>query len=175
MSEFSTTLSGGHGATAAAHHDNHDAKGPAQYLLTLIALLTLTAITVGVSYIDFGSGNIVVAVMVATAKAILVGLIFMHLLHDKKINAVIFVSAFLFLSLLFLFTLLDVGSRETVTYSKPPVGGVPQESMRIATAIEGKPVPAQTKPTPAISSAPAFANATAEPAPAAPVAAGEKK
>ena len=174
MSDHSTTLNRGHATANAAHHDDHDAKGPLQYLLTLLALLTLTAITVGVSYIDFGSGNIVVAVIVATAKAILVGLIFMHLLHDKKINAVIFVSAFLFLSLLFLFTLLDVGSREVVTYSKPPAGGVPQDSMKVATAVDGKPVPAQPKPTPAVSSAPAFATGTPE-APSVTPGAVEKK
>jgi hypothetical protein len=110
----------------------------------------------------------VVAVVVATTKAILVGLIFMHLLHDKKINAAIFVAAFLFLSLLFLFTLLDEGSRQTLNVSRPPAGGIPQDSMKIATAIDGKPavVSLQAKPTPAASSAPVFANPAAQPAPA---------
>lgn len=141
-------------AAHAAHHDR-EANAPLHYLLTLLALLTLTAITVGVSYIDFGAGNIIVAVVVATIKAILVGLIFMHLLHDKKINAVIFVAAFLFLSLLFLFTFLDQGSRELPTVSKPPAGGFPAKDMQRATAVDGQEVGATApKPTPATSSAP---------------------
>jgi cytochrome c oxidase subunit IV len=150
--------------TAAGHHEHGNA--PLQYLLTLLALLTLTAITVGVSYLDFGSGNIIVAVLVATVKAILVGLIFMHLLHDKKINAVIFVAAFLFLSLLFLFSFLDQGSRYLPPVSKPPAGGFPAKDMQRATAIEGNPVGTESpKPTPAMSSAPG-GSATAVPAPA---------
>ncbi len=140
--------------TSHTAHD-HDAHAPRTYLLTLSALLALTAITVGVSYIDFGSGNIVVAVMVATVKAILVGLIFMHLLHDKKINAVIFVAAFLFLSLLFLFSFLDQDSRNPPIVSRPPAGGFPAQDMQRATAIDGKPVGTEApKPTPAMSSAP---------------------
>jgi cytochrome c oxidase subunit IV len=151
-------------STAAAHHEHGNA--PLQYLLTLIALLTLTGITVGVSYLDFGSGNIIVAVLVATVKAILVGLIFMHLLHDKKINAVIFVAAFLFLSLLFLFSFLDQGSRYLPAVSKPPAGGFPAKDMQRATAIEGNPVGTEPpKPTPAMSSAPG-GSAAAVPAPA---------
>ena len=92
--------------------------------ITLLALLTLTVITVAVSYIDFGAGNIVVAVTVATIKAFLVGLIFMHLLHDKPINAIIFCAAFLFLSLLFLFTFLDENSRNPIVTSNPPAGSI---------------------------------------------------
>src|SRR5271165_64433 len=145
--------------THAASHDDHEAKAPRTYLLTLIALLTLTVITVAVSYIDFGAGNIVVAVTVATIKAFLVGLIFMHLLHDKPINAIIFCAAFLFLSLLFLFTFLDEDSRNPIVISSPPAGNMPPPNMAVATAIDGKPIGSDVKkPTPAFSSAPAYAN-----------------
>lgn len=173
MSEHTVTQAGQAEAShthATAHHDHH-AKAPRTYLLTLIALLTLTVITVGVSYIDFGAGNIVVAVTVATIKAFLVGLIFMHLLQDKPINAVIFCAAFLFLSLLFLFTFLDENSRNPIVISAPPAGGMPPADMAVATAIDGKPIGSEAKkPTPALSSAPAYANGAA-PA-AAPVATG---
>ena len=82
-----------------------------KYLLTLIALLILTAITVGASYIQFGSGNIVIALAIATLKAIIVGLVFMHLMHDKPVNAVIAVAGFIFLGIFLLFDFLDVGTR----------------------------------------------------------------
>lgn len=83
------------------------------HILTLIALLILTAITVGASYIHFGSGavNIVIALTIATVKATIVGLFFMHLLHDKPVNAVIAVAGFIFLGIFLLFDFLDVGTR----------------------------------------------------------------
>jgi caa(3)-type oxidase subunit IV len=169
MSEHTVTQADQtHAAVHGDHHaGDHHAKAPRTYLLTLIALLTLTVITVGVSYIDFGAGNIVVAVTVATIKAFLVGLIFMHLLQDKPINAVIFCAAFLFLSLLFLFTFLDENSRNPIVISAPPAGGMPPSDMAVATAIDGKPIGSEVKkPTPALSSAPAYPNG-AVPAPAA--------
>jgi len=83
----------------------------AKYLATLVVLLILTAITVGASYINFGSGNIVIALAIATVKAIIVGLIFMHLLHDKPVNAVIAVAGFVFLGIFLMFDFIDVGTR----------------------------------------------------------------
>jgi cytochrome c oxidase subunit 4 len=83
----------------------------AKYLITLVALLILTAITVGASYINFGSGNIVIALTIATIKATIVALIFMHLLHDKPVNAVIAVAGFIFLGIFLMFDFIDVGSR----------------------------------------------------------------
>ncbi|MGA3204008.1 MAG: cytochrome C oxidase subunit IV family protein [Bryobacteraceae bacterium] len=84
------------------------------YLRTLIMLLILTGITVGASYIHFGSGaaNVVVALTIATIKAILVALFFMHLLHDKPVNGLIAAAGFIFLGLFLMFTLLDFDSRQ---------------------------------------------------------------
>ncbi|MEQ1946767.1 MAG: cytochrome C oxidase subunit IV family protein [Bryobacteraceae bacterium] len=82
------------------------------HLLTLLTLLFLTIVTVGASYIDFGSGNIVIALVIATMKASVVALFFMHLLHDKPVNSVIAVSGFLFLGLFLTFVLLDLGYRK---------------------------------------------------------------
>jgi cytochrome c oxidase subunit 4 len=97
----------------SAHNEHaQDPKKEARtYALTLITLLILTVITVGASYIDFGTGNIVIALAIATIKASIVALFFMHLLHDKPVNAVIAVAGFLFLGLFLLFTLIDIGSR----------------------------------------------------------------
>jgi cytochrome c oxidase subunit 4 len=81
------------------------------YAATLITLLILTFITVGASYIDFGSGNIVIALVIATIKASLVGLIFMHLLHDKPIDGLILCAGFLLLSLFLGFCFIDFDSR----------------------------------------------------------------
>jgi len=82
------------------------------YTLTLVVLLILTAITVGASYIQFGSMNVVIALTIATIKGSLVALFFMHLRHDKPVNAVIACAGFLFLGLFLLFTFLDVDTRD---------------------------------------------------------------
>lgn len=84
----------------------------ATYLKTLISLLILTAITVAASYVNFGAMNVVVALTIATIKATLVALFFMHLLHDKPVNGLIACAGFLFLGLFLMFTLLDFDSRE---------------------------------------------------------------
>ena len=61
-----------------AHSKSHS---PLPYLLTLIALLILTGVTVAASYVNFGSStvNVIVAMLIATFKASLVALVFMHL------------------------------------------------------------------------------------------------
>jgi cytochrome c oxidase subunit 4 len=75
------------------------------------ALITLTFLTVKVSYYDFGSFNIIVAILIATMKASLVAAFFMHLRHDKLFNTLAFLSAFLFLAVFILLTYDDVGRR----------------------------------------------------------------
>ena len=94
-----------------AHTTDPKKEGRA-HLLTLLTLLFLTIVTVGASYIDFGSGNIVIALAIATVKATVVALFFMHLLHDKPVNGVIAISGFLFLGIFLTFVLLDLGYRK---------------------------------------------------------------
>lgn len=79
------------------------------------ALIVLTVVTVGASYVDFGPANTVVAVLIATVKAALVASFFMHLRYDKIFNTILFVSAFLFLALFFGFTREDVDYRGDIT------------------------------------------------------------
>ena len=112
----------------------------AKYLATLVVLLILTAITVGASYINFGSGNIVIALSIATVKAIIVALIFMHLLHDKPVNAVIAVAGFLFLGIFLMFDFIDVTTR---TNPQPTnLHASPAVTAPSATAPAAAPAPA---------------------------------
>jgi cytochrome c oxidase subunit 4 len=105
----------------------HQHGGPKVYAAVLTALLVLTAITVTASYIDFGSPavNVVIALAIASIKASLVALYFMHLRYDKPLLSVIFVGGLFFLGLLLMLTMIDAGSRDSVPYwnSKPPAGG----------------------------------------------------
>jgi cytochrome c oxidase subunit IV len=71
------------------------------------ALVVLTAITVAVSYFDFGSLNLVVALGVATIKASLVALWFMHLRYESGLHAFIFLVGIAFLGLFLVIAMLD--------------------------------------------------------------------
>ena len=100
---------------AAVHgHDDHDKNAPKLYLAVLGALLILTFITVGASQVQFGSGmvNVVIALTIATIKASLVALFFMHLIHDKAMNAIILVASFVFLGIFIGFSYGDYATRD---------------------------------------------------------------
>jgi cytochrome c oxidase subunit 4 len=140
-------------STHNAHTDNPQKEARA-HRITLVTLLILTVITVGASYIDFGSGNIVIALAIATVKASIVALFFMHLLHDKPINGVIAVAGFLFLGLFLLFILLDVEGRKDSTPQNCVPGAIcsgarftPPEAAPAAggAAPAGAPAPAADK------------------------------
>ena len=105
-----------HAAGAAHAHPeqelgHHHVSSVAMFRNVLIALLILTAITVVTSRFDFGGANMLIAMAIASVKASLVIAFFMHLKWDTAINKIVFLSSFLFLSLLFLFTLADQATR----------------------------------------------------------------
>lgn len=81
------------------------------YMLVTAGLLILTAITVGISYMDFGVFNLLVAMAVAVGKAALVALFFMHLKYDNKIYLMVFMVALLTLGVLIFLTLADTMTR----------------------------------------------------------------
>jgi caa(3)-type oxidase subunit IV len=96
---------------AEAHDPAHDAEHIAKHLKGYYVvggiLLVFTAITVALSYVNFGSlkANWIVAMVVATFKVSLVGAIFMHLKGEKAtIWRFLFFTAF-FVAGLFLLTL----------------------------------------------------------------------
>ncbi len=57
------------------------------YLIVGALLLTFTAVTVALSYVDFGTrkANIGIAMLVATLKAGAVAAVFMHLAAEKRL------------------------------------------------------------------------------------------
>jgi cytochrome c oxidase subunit 4 len=100
-----------HTEAVHSHEEIHEHGGPAVYARTLLALLILTGITIGASYINLGSGNVVVALIIATLKATLVALFFMHLKWEKPVISIIAMAGFLFLGIFLMFCLLDFDSR----------------------------------------------------------------
>lgn len=80
-----------------AHNVQKHVRG---YLMVGATLLAFTAITVALSYVNFGTqkANIAVAMLVATFKAGLVAAIFMHLAAEKRLiyRVLIFTGLFVF-------------------------------------------------------------------------------
>jgi cytochrome c oxidase subunit 4 len=81
------------------------------YLKVFAALIVLTVVTVWVAQFDFGHLNAFVALLIASVKASVVMLWFMHLKYEDKINQVIFGSAFFFLLLFLALAALDEFTR----------------------------------------------------------------
>lgn len=109
-----------HGNDAHGHadhgHGGHDGEhfahtAPAPMLIgVFVALILLTILTVGVTAVDLGAnGNLIIAMVIATVKAVLVMGYFMHMFWDKRFNVLAFTSSFLFLILFLAMALADRG------------------------------------------------------------------
>lgn len=71
------------------------------------ALVALTVLTVVATRVDLGRLNLAVALGIATTKAALVLLYFMHLRWERRFNAVVLGGTLLFAALFVALTLLD--------------------------------------------------------------------
>jgi cytochrome c oxidase subunit 4 len=77
------------------------------YIIVWITLLVLTAVTWGVSYVNLGLGNVTVALLIASVKAALVALFFMHLRYEKRLVWAFAIVPLFFLALIIFGTLSD--------------------------------------------------------------------
>ncbi|GIW40238.1 MAG: hypothetical protein KatS3mg076_0815 [Candidatus Binatia bacterium] len=90
------------------------------YGIVYAVLVLLTGVTVAVAHFDLGAWSVVVALGVATAKALLVAFVFMHLLESPALARAALVVGLLWFGLLVLLTMGDYGTR---TYVEVALGG----------------------------------------------------
>ena len=89
---------------------------PAKLYVTIWAILmAMTITTVLVARADIGPFNVVVALVIATIKATLVVLFFMHLRYSPKLTMATVVAAMFFLFLLLGLTMTDYLTRAWLT------------------------------------------------------------
>ncbi len=81
------------------------------YFAIYAILLTLTATTVAVAFVDIGPLNNVVALTIAVSKALLVILYFMHVRYATRLTWLVVSAGFVWLLILIGFTLSDVLTR----------------------------------------------------------------
>lgn len=117
---------------ASESHNEHGEHAlghvlPTKVLLgVFVALLFLTVITVAAAQVDFGTKamNLAIAMLIATVKASLVILYFMHIRYDRLFHGVMISSGVLAAVLFVAFTLVDRSQYEnTVVWDEnnPPI------------------------------------------------------
>lgn len=80
-------------------HSVHHVTPLVVYHRVFGALIVGTIVTVATSYVDFGTANVLIAMLIATIKAMLVVLFFMGLKYDGQENNVTFFCSFVFLAI----------------------------------------------------------------------------
>jgi cytochrome c oxidase subunit 4 len=82
------------------------------YYTIWIILLLLTGLTAWVATVDLGPLHTVVALAIATVKAVIVVLFFMHVKYtSEKLTKVVIVSAIFWLLILLALSMVDYGTR----------------------------------------------------------------
>ena len=106
----------------AAHDEHHvHAVSPKILLGVYGALLVLTVATVAATWIDIGDLNIVLALLIAVAKAGLVAMYFMHLRWDSPMNGIVLITAMLFVAIFIAIAVLDT-HEYAPDYERPGTG-----------------------------------------------------
>ncbi|NUP11688.1 MAG: cytochrome c oxidase subunit IV [Polyangiaceae bacterium] len=153
----------------AESHDSHHSHGPDHvphvtplpvYLATFGTLCVLTVVTVGASYINLGTTvNLFIALIIATIKATVVALFFMHLKSDLRFHSVVFGSSVVFLIIFISFTMFDTNVRGQFE---------PQKRHRPAIMTDPFAAPSAPTATPSAAAAPAGSAPAGSQAPAHP-------
>jgi cytochrome c oxidase subunit IV len=81
------------------------------YYMVFVALVTLTGLTVGVTYIHMGRFNLIVALLIAITKASLVVFFFMNVKNSSSLTKLFVVAGLFWMGLLVLLTFSDYVSR----------------------------------------------------------------
>jgi len=98
---------------------------PKIYVVIFLSLIAGTILTVLAAFQNFGAFNIVIALAIATIKASLVVLYFMHARYSPKRTHLVIICAVFWLAIMLALTLTDYQSR--------PILGPSAQSQPIAT------------------------------------------
>lgn len=113
----------------AGHEEHHHVTPLWVLVAVIVALLALTVITVLVA---MATPNLVLAMLIATVKASLVALFFMHLYWDKPFNSIVLLLSVGALALFLWFACLDTGQ-----YQHTVIPQFSEEGMNKLRAAEG--------------------------------------
>lgn len=98
--------------TVASEEKEHVAHAaPVRYVVCWLLLAIFTALTYALSGYDFGEWSLVIALLIACAKATVVALFFMHLWDHRGASRLVFVVSVIFLVVLIGIVLIDQKTR----------------------------------------------------------------
>ena len=84
---------------------------PLVYIVIFVSLMLGTAITIWAAFQNFGKFNIVIALAIATIKATLVVLYFMHARYSPRRTQLVIVCSVFWLAIMLALTLADYDTR----------------------------------------------------------------
>ena len=96
---------------AEEHHGEHHVVPYHVYVVVWGALVLLTAVTVAVSYLDMKHVTVLAAMLIATSKAMLVLLYFMHIRFEKPLYIAMILAVLAIYGALIGLTFVDYGYR----------------------------------------------------------------
>jgi cytochrome c oxidase subunit 4 len=85
---------------------------PKVYIGIFLSLMVLTTATVAAAYVNLGPFNIVIALAIASLKATLVVLYFMHARYSPKRTHMVIIAAVFWLAIMLALTLSDYVTRD---------------------------------------------------------------
>lgn len=99
-----------------APHDISHVMSMGNYLAVFGGLIVLTLLTVALSFVELHQWHAWLGLAIASAKAALVILFFMHVLHSHRLIWSVIIAALLWLSILMVLTLADNLTRAWLSY-----------------------------------------------------------
>lgn len=96
---------------ATGGHKEHHIIPLKTYATILGILLVMTVVTLITARMDFGAFNAWIAMAIASFKASLVLLYFMHLKYDDRLYPTVFLTSIFFLFVMYGFSELDIVTR----------------------------------------------------------------
>ncbi len=97
--------------TTNPEHAEHHILGPGTYTTIYVSLLVLTGVTVGAAFIPMGVLNPIVALAIASVKAVVVMLWFMHVKYQSRLIKMTVGAGFFTFFVLIMMTMSDYISR----------------------------------------------------------------
>ena len=99
-------------------HGPHHVVPTKIYYAIFATLMVLTAVTVGVAYVDLGPWNTVAAVVIACFKAMIVVLYFMHVKYSTRLIKLTVIAGLYWMGILIALTLGDYLTRAWGTFGQ---------------------------------------------------------
>jgi cytochrome c oxidase subunit 4 len=98
--------------SVASEEKEHIAHAsPMRYVVCWLLLAIFTTLTYYLSSFELGEWSLIVAMLIACAKATVVALFFMHLWDHRGASRLVFVVSLVFLALLISIVLIDQATR----------------------------------------------------------------